>query len=433
VGSKSLLKVARSAELLRAVWNSKETNRDSMDVTLSDLVASAPGPKQQEVLVELVRPGLVVIQPTPFCNIDCSYCYLNNRSDTSRMSSSTLRAVARFLLGVPIGEKPLSIVWHAGEPMVVPVTFYEEAFRSFAPGDGSSPFRHHFQTNGTLIDDSWCSLFKKWSVCVGVSIDGPKQLHDKYRVDRFGRGTFDRVMKGIDALRAHGLRFSVLTVITRETLDMADELWEFFKDLGASHVGFNVEENEGAHRHSSLASGEFSAKLRRFFARMAELHQKNPNIRVRELEDMRRHLTAPCGSVVTRSNNRPGAILNIDSHGNFTTFSPELLGLDDSRYGRFTWGNVHHNDWSSLARHRGFLKAHAEISAGIELCRRSCQYFAVCGGGNPSNKLAECGTFVSTETLYCQLHVQAVADAVMEQMEREMAAPTASLQVASGT
>ena len=372
------------------------------------------------VNVELAPLGLLVVQPTPFCNIDCSYCYLGHRSDTTRMDVATVKAIARFLRGVPLREPQLSVVWHAGEPLTAPIEFYEIAFLTLQAEARTTLFQHHFQTNGMLINDDWCELFKRWAVRIGVSIDGPKEIHDAYRVDRSNRGTYDRVMRGVAKLLDHEIPFTVIGVLTRDALQSPDDFWRFFETLGATQVAFNVEEVEGANASSSLSREDSDESFRMFLQRVAKLRSANPGMRVREFDGMRGHLTAPPGSDVMRADNRPGAIINIDVAGNVTTFSPELLGVEDGRYGKFHWGNVHTDDWPAIVSHPGFRKAYSDILAGIEQCRESCAYFSVCGGGNPSNKLGELGTFAGSETRYCRLHVQAFADIVIADLEHEI-------------
>jgi uncharacterized protein len=362
--------------------------------------------------------NLLVIQPSAFCNIDCSYCYLDNRLDRRRMNITTVRAVARFLKDVTLAYIPLSVVWHAGEPLAVPKSFYEEAFACFASASPPISVQHHFQTNATLLNDDWCEFVKRSGVLVGVSIDGPKEIHNAHRVDRSGRGTFDQVMHGISKLREHGIPFTVISVITDVALREPDTVWKFFGSLGASQVGFNVEEAEGTHRLTSLVGHDLRKRVTSFFSRIAELQRRTPEVSVRELEEMRRHLMAPSGSTVQRSDNRPGAILNIDVEGNVMTFSPELLGQAHPDYGSFNWGNVHTESWNDLIQNPQFLRVQRAVEDGIEKCRVSCGYFAVCGGGNPTNKLSELGTFAGTETQHCRLIVQAVADVLLDQMER---------------
>ncbi|MBI3436671.1 MAG: GRRM system radical SAM/SPASM domain protein [Proteobacteria bacterium] len=370
--------------------------------------------------VELAPLGLLVLQPTTFCNIDCSYCYLSHRAENNRMDGATVRAIARFLRGMPLREPQLSVVWHAGEPLTAPIDFYEAAFEALQSGAAPMRFRHHFQTNGMLITDAWCELIKQWSVHVGVSIDGPKAIHDAHRVDRSKRGTFERVMRGVSKLREHDIPFTVIGVLTRNALHAPDDVWRFFETLGATQVALNVEEAEGINASSSLSQDDGGESFRAFIQRIAKLRGANPSIRLREFDGMRGHLTAPPGADVMRADNLPGAIINIDLAGNVTTFSPELLGVEHDRYGKFHWGNVHTDDWQAIIAHPGFRRAYGDILAGIAQCRESCAYFSVCGGGNPSNKLAELGTFAGTETQYCRLHVQAFADLVIEDLEHEI-------------
>jgi uncharacterized protein len=369
---------------------------------------------------ELAPLGLLVVQPTTFCNIDCSYCYLSHRSENNRMDTATVAAIARFLRGMPLRDPELSVVWHAGEPLTAPIDFYESAFQTLQSDAAPMLFRHHFQTNGMLLNDAWCELIKRWSIQVGISIDGPKEIHDANRVDRANRGTFDRVMRGISKLREHDIPFTVIGVLTKNALQAPDDVWRFFETLGATQVALNVEEVEGINALSSLPESKNDNSFREFLQRIAKLRATNSSIRVREFDGMRGHLTAPPGADVLRADNMPGAIINIDVAGNVTTFSPELLGVEHPAYGKFEWGNVGADDWKAVVSHPGFKKTYRDILEGIERCRDSCAYFSVCGGGNPSNKLSELGTFAGTETQYCRLHVQAFADIVIEDLEREI-------------
>ena len=370
--------------------------------------------------VELAPLGLLIVQPTPFCNINCSYCYLSHRSDKSRMSLATVQSIARFVQNARLRDAKLAVVWHAGEPLAMPQDFYEAAFLALEADGAPTQFQHHFQTNAVLIDDDWCAFFKKWSVRVGISIDGPKDVHDAHRVDRAGRGTFDRVMRGIGKLREHEIPFTVIGVLTPEALAEPDAVWRFFEDLGAAQIGLNVDEAEGVNSSSTLSSPDAMASLQAFLRLVIALQAATPAVRFREIDSMRGHLTAPPGSDVMRADNMPGSIVSIDVNGDFTTFSPELLGIEHARYGRFAWGNVHSHDLQSLLRHPGFQSAYRDIRDGIERCRASCAYFSVCGGGNPSNKLTELGTFAGEETQYCRLHIQTLANVVLESLEQEI-------------
>ena len=107
---------------------------------------------------------LAVIQPTPFCNIDCSYCYLSHREDKQRMATGTVGAIKAFLEPVPKIADRLTILWHAGEPLTAGLNFYEAAFEILDRDSFEHGIRHRIQTNATLIDAEWCAMFKRHGV-----------------------------------------------------------------------------------------------------------------------------------------------------------------------------------------------------------------------------------------------------------------------------
>jgi uncharacterized protein len=130
------------------------------------------------------RTDLLVLQPTPFCNLACTYCYLNQKDLVRKMSFDVLRRVVHeILISGPI-ERHATLVWHAGEPLTLPISYYEKAFSLIEEMDTNKLLTHSIQTNGTTINDNWCQLFRQYNVDVGVSIDGPQNIHDLNRIDR---------------------------------------------------------------------------------------------------------------------------------------------------------------------------------------------------------------------------------------------------------
>ena len=108
----------------------------------------------------------------------------------------------------------------------------------------------------------------------------------------------------------------------------------------------------------------------------------------------------------------------MDRAGNISTFSPELLGLKNAAYEDFSFGNINRDALVDLPRRPNFVTLYSDIRKGVEMCRDRCGYFSVCGGGEPVNKLAENGTFVSTETAYCRLTKMRVTDLVLDTLDR---------------
>jgi uncharacterized protein len=178
------------------------------------------------------------------CNIDCTYCFFLSKealypNDKSRMSEATLEAYIRQLLEshrVP----EVTVAWQGGEPTLMKLEFFQrsvelvEKYRR--PGQS---VQHTFQTNGLLLDDDWCAFFKQHNFLVGLSVDGPRELHDTYRVDRRGKGTFDLVMRGWQALRRHGVDFNILCTVNAANQMHGRTVYRFFRDeLGAKWVQF---------------------------------------------------------------------------------------------------------------------------------------------------------------------------------------------------
>jgi uncharacterized protein len=360
---------------------------------------------------------LLVLQPTPFCNLDCKYCYLPDRDSKTRIAPEIVRAAVSKALAFNAGH-PLPIVWHAGEPTAFPIALYEELFAVIEsvrrPED---KIFYAIQTNATLIDEAWCDFFKRYHVRVGVSIDGPRQLNDRFRVTRNGGSTFDKSLAGMRRLREAGIPYHVITVLTRESLGMANELFEFYCEQGIGQVGFNIEEIEGGNERSTLDYGEVAAEFKSFLKQTISLNElAHRPLSLREIDNglaRIRHF----GDEVDSDELRPLSIFGVDVTGRCYTFSPELMGVSAPAYGDFVIGNILEDEIADMVKSERFLAINAEIERGISRCKAECAYFGVCGGGAPANKYFETGRFDSTETLFCRLTRQATIDVCLDYVD----------------
>lgn len=178
------------------------------------------------------------------CNIDCAYCFFLSKAalypdESQRMSQETLEVYIRQLLESHRTPEVV-VAWQGGEPTLMKLEFFERAVELVEkyrrPGQA---VQHTFQTNGILLDDDWCAFFKKHDFLVGLSVDGPRELHDAYRVDRRGRGTFDRVMDGWRQLRRHKVDFNILCTVNAANERRGRDVYRFFRDqLKAQWVQF---------------------------------------------------------------------------------------------------------------------------------------------------------------------------------------------------
>ncbi len=362
----------------------------------------------------------LVIQPTPFCNIACTYCYLPHRGDRSVMSRETLRATFERVFASGWLAPALSVIWHAGEPLALPVAYYREAFdliETMRPKE--LRLRHAIQTNGMLITPTWCELFRECHVDVGVSVDGPRQLHDAHRRSRSGRGTFDRTMAGIRLLRQHGVDFHVITVLSQDSLDDPDGLVDFYVGEGIDQVCFNVEESEGDHRSGLFAEPDLRRRFGDFLGRFwRRARQRGQLSFIREIDAMLPRVLRPDEVSMANEQVVPFGMLNVAYNGDVSSFSPELLGLKNAEYDDFIIGNVHTHSLGDMRTSATMRLMARDIARGVESCRQNCEYFSVCGGGAPINKLSENGSFASDRTKFCELTQMVPIDLILAALER---------------
>lgn len=155
------------------------------------------------------------------------------------MSDATLEAYIRQLLESHRTPR-VTVAWQGGEPTLMKVDFFRRAVelveKHRRPGQA---VYHTFQTNGILIDDDWCAFFKEHNFLIGLSVDGPRELHDTYRVDRRAQGTFDLVMRGWRKLRRHGVDFNILCTVNAANEKHGRIVYNFLRDeLGAKWIQF---------------------------------------------------------------------------------------------------------------------------------------------------------------------------------------------------
>jgi uncharacterized protein len=185
----------------------------------------------------------VLANPTgAICNLDCQYClYLSNEmlylGDRLRMSNELLDAYIRQLLEAqPVGD--VHIAWQGAEPTLMGVEFFRRVVqRVELHRSAGQKIVHTIQTNGTLLDDEWCKCFKQHHVLVGIGVDGPQSMHEAYRLDEAGRGSFKAVMRGYELLRRHDVDVNILCTIHAANAEYPLEVYRFFRDeLQARHL-----------------------------------------------------------------------------------------------------------------------------------------------------------------------------------------------------
>ena len=179
------------------------------------------------------------------CNLDCSYCFFLSKEmlypgSRFRMADELLETYLRQLIEAHSGVHEVAVAWQGGEPTLMGVEFFrrsvELANGFLRPGQRAA---YTIQTNATLIDEEWAEFFAENDFLVGVSIDGPRELHDAYRVDKGGKGSFDKVVRGLGFLQRAGVDWNALTTIHAANADHGRDLYRFLRDgLGVRFVQF---------------------------------------------------------------------------------------------------------------------------------------------------------------------------------------------------
>lgn len=192
------------------------------------------------------QPFQVMAKPRgAICNLNCHYCFylqkeaLYPQSDF-RMPDAVLERFVRQYIAAHAGAAEVTFAWQGGEPALLGLPFFAQAValqeRYRLPGQR---VRNALQTNGVLLDDAWGRFLREQDFLVGVSLDGPPELHDVYRRDKGGQGTFARVVAGIDVLKRHGVPFNILTCVNDANVRQPLSVYRFLRDaIGAEFIQF---------------------------------------------------------------------------------------------------------------------------------------------------------------------------------------------------
>ncbi len=192
------------------------------------------------------QPFHVMVKPTgAVCNLDCEYCFFLSKEQlypgsSFRMSEEVQETYVAQLLASHGPQDEVTVAYQGGEPTLIGLDFFRRSVALVEQyGLPGQRVRHTIQTNGTLLDDAWGAFLAEQGFLVGLSVDGPRAMHDAYRVDKGGKPTFDRVMAGWEVLRRHGVEWNVLTTVNAANADHGLEVYRFLRDdLGARFLQF---------------------------------------------------------------------------------------------------------------------------------------------------------------------------------------------------
>lgn len=353
----------------------------------------------------------VILKTVERCNINCSYCYFFNGADPSfarhpaLMDRETIAAVASFLADgvVDLGIRSLSIAFHGGEPMLQRKSEFDWMCQHLRRElESRVDLRLGIQTNGMLVDNDWIDLFAAHNVGVGVSVDGPKHIHDRYRVDHSGRGTYDRTVAGIESLqravRTGVLRkpIGALAVINPET-----DAKEVFNHL-VDDLGFRVLHWELPDTHLDMAPVDASA-YGRYLCELFDtwVARDDPELFIRIFASFLIKLSGLATPLFPSNGDWQASDSQLRE---ITVASNGDLGLDDALRQTGYWtslpaANVRR---SSLA---SFIGSDPAVTLAIARTRvpdscGGCLWEHACGGGSMVNRWSSANGF-NNSSVYC--------------------------------
>lgn len=206
----------------------------------------------------------VLVKPAgPDCNLDCDYCFYIGKSQMfagqkTRMSDEVLEAMIAQLMAQPVPQ--VSIGWQGGEPTLMGIPFYRKALDLMQHYGRGQAVANGLQTNGLLIDRNWARLFRDYHFLIGLSLDGPRHVHDYYRNSRVGRGSWQKAVDAAQRLLDQGVEVNVLTVVNDYSARFPEEIYAFHKAQGLNFMQFIPCVEADAGDSSSLAPFSVSAE-----------------------------------------------------------------------------------------------------------------------------------------------------------------------------
>jgi len=191
------------------------------------------------------NPFHVLAKPIgAICNLGCKYCYYLSKQnlfeDRTKMSENLLEIyIKNYIESMPDEVEIINFAWQGGEPTLIGIEFYEKAIyfqKKYAPS--GKQIVNCLQTNGTLLNDAWCDFLKNNQFLIGISIDGPKAIHDRYRTTQNQKPSFDMVLQGLMMLKKYSIPFNTLTTVHKKNQKQGKQIYEYLKKLGSTYMQF---------------------------------------------------------------------------------------------------------------------------------------------------------------------------------------------------
>ena len=325
----------------------------------------------------LIKPASAV------CNLDCAYCfYLDREADpykalpARRMTAETLeRLVDTYLFY----SYPNSVfAFQGGEPTLAGPAFFEKLveLQKQYGRDGQS-VSNALQTNGILIDDRWCQIFHEYNWLIGISIDGPEELHDLYRFNKQGKGTWTKVMQGMETMKKNKVEFNVLCVLSQANVENPKELYKFFRSLGIDYIQY-IPLSEFDAEGNPLPFTITPEQYGRFMVETFDLWwPERRKVRIRYFDNIAESLAGQ----------KPGNCTMHETCDSYVVveYNGDVYPCDFFVEGGWKLGNINLDSWAEIARRQQRYSFAAKKTIAHPMCQ-VCEWQSICHGGCPKHR-----------------------------------------------
>ncbi len=331
-----------------------------------------------------------LIKPSgPDCNLNCTYCFYLEKlalfeQQKHRMSPEVQEEMIRQLMQQS-GEY-LSISWQGGEPTLMGLDFYRRAVELEKKYGHGKPVDNGFQTNGLLLDKDWAKFFSENNWLVGLSLDGPKHIHDHYRIDRAGNGTHERVEDRAKMLLAEGVMVNAMCCVTSYSVKYPEELYNYYKKMGLTYMQFipvvETDKNDPSKAADfSVSSEDYGHFLNALFDLwLADFINGEPTTSVRHFESIfYGYVGFPAPECTMKD--KCGSYVVVEHNGN--VYSCDFFVEPEWQLGNVMQNQIIEMLNSQKQQEFGLLKTHLPFEC------KQCKWLKKCYGGCTKDKMKD--------------------------------------------
>jgi uncharacterized protein len=344
--------------------------------------------------------SLLIKPVSAVCNLDCEYCfYLDRDADpykelpTRRMTFDTLERLVDTYLFYSYPQS--SFIFQGGEPTLAGLGFFERLIEfQKRYGRNGQEVSNALQTNGLVLDDNWCKLFREYNWFVGVSLDGPEEVNDLYRYNKQGLGTWRRVVESVELLQKNNVPFNILCVLSSANVGNAKGLYQFFKGLGVNHLQFiplAEFDSEGRPLPFTITAAQYGRFLVELFDAWWPDRRK---VRIRFFDNIAESLAGQKPSTCTMHETCDSYVV-VEHNG-------DIFPCDFFVEKNWRLGNILLDSWSEIARRQRRYQFASKKTISHPECQ-VCEYQSICHGGCPKFRAGPRGRFEDLD-YFCEAY-----------------------------